>query len=74
MMLVYLLNDDIKRYASILAKKADCTYSHTIRILQEFDRYGLVTLKKSGRQKMIALTKKGKDVAVNLRSLIHSLD
>ena len=36
-------------YASVLAKEVDCTYSHTVRILQELEDRGLIIFKKKGR-------------------------
>lgn len=72
--ILQLLQENTKRYASILAKEVDCTYSHTVRILQEFQKKGLVTFQKKGRQKLVTLTKKGREIAENLRILVKSLD
>lgn len=58
-----------KKYASVLAKEANCTYSHTIKILQELNDLGIVESKKDGRTKYIQLTPKGEDVAYALESL-----
>jgi len=46
-------------YASTLAKAADCTYSHTVKILEYFKKIGLVVFEKKGRVKYIKLTKAG---------------
>lgn len=63
MMLVSLLNPKQEMYASTVAKQVDCTYSHVVKILQEFQKQGLVEFDKKGRLKFVRLTKKGKDVA-----------
>ena len=63
MMLVELLNAKSEVYASSLAKSIDCTYSHVVKILQEMEQEGLVNFDKQGRLKLLALTKKGQDVA-----------
>ena len=63
MMLVDLKNAKSEVYASALAKKIDCTYSHVVKILQEMERAGLVNFNKQGRLKVLTLTKKGEKVA-----------
>lgn len=74
MVLLQLLKENTKRYASVIAKEVDCTYSHTVRILQEFNKRGLVTFNRKGRQKLIDLTKKGREIAENMKKLVNSLD
>ena len=63
MMLVSLKRNSRMRYGSLLAKEIDCTYSHTVKILQTLEELGLVIFEKKGRIKIIQLTKKGKEVA-----------
>jgi predicted transcriptional regulator len=57
-------------YASILAKQADCTYSHTIKILNLFSRLGMVGFEKTGRIKRVQLTDSGWDIAHNLEAMV----
>ncbi|MFA5333153.1 MAG: winged helix DNA-binding protein [Candidatus Nanoarchaeia archaeon] len=59
-----------KCYASNIAKEVDCTYSHTVRIIQQLEKEGLLTFDKAGRIKTIILTKKGKDISENLKKLM----
>ncbi len=66
MMLVELKNAKNEVYASALAKKIDCTYSHVVKILQEMEKAGLVNFDKQGRLKLLTLTKKGSDVAEHI--------
>ena len=63
MILVALKKNLRNRYGSVLAKEVDCTYSHTVKILQEMEKAELVTFEKHGRIKTIALTDDGNKVA-----------
>jgi len=63
MMLIYLKNSKNDVYASSVAKKIDCTYSHVVKILQEMEDSDLVRFEKTGRLKLLTLTKKGEDIA-----------
>ncbi len=63
MLLVELRNSKAEIYASSLAKQIDCTYSPLVKILQEMQVEGLINFDKQGRLKLLALTKKGQDVA-----------
>lgn len=61
-MLTSLKNEDI-RYATQVSKVVDCTYSHTVKVLDMFRRLGLVEFEKKGRVKLIKLTDNGVDIA-----------
>ncbi|MEK6856502.1 MAG: winged helix DNA-binding protein [Nanoarchaeota archaeon] len=63
MILVALKKNLRNRYGSVLAKEVDCTYSHTVKILQEMERAGLVGFEKQGRIKVIQLTDNGNKIA-----------
>lgn len=69
MMLVHLNNSKIDIYASSLAKKIDCTYSHVVKILQEMEKANLVKFEKTGRLKLLTLTKKGQEVAEKINAI-----
>ncbi|MCG2717262.1 MAG: winged helix DNA-binding protein [Nanoarchaeota archaeon] len=69
MMLVHLNNTKNDVYASSVAKKIDCTYSHVVKILQEMEKSGLVKFEKTGRLKLLTLTKKGQEVAEKIDSI-----
>jgi len=73
MMLVTLFTATHEHYASSLAKAVDCTYSHIVKILNEMQKADLVTFKKSGRLKILSLTKKGEDVASNIEKIRTTL-
>jgi len=57
-------------YATLLSKEANCTYSHTIKILNVFRDLGIVKFEKTGRIKKVALTDDGWDIAHNLEAMI----
>jgi predicted transcriptional regulator len=59
-----------KCYASNIAKEVDCTYSHTVRIIQQLEKEGLLTFDKAGRIKTITLTKKGREISETLKKLM----
>jgi|GEM_PF-336303 len=61
-------------YATILSKDADCTYSHTIKILNLFKKMGLVSFEKKGRIKIVKLTDSGWEIAHNLDAIARKLD
>lgn len=73
MMLVSLKNTKGTTYASSLAKKIDCTYSHVVKILQAMERSGLVNFNKQGRLKILTLTKKGEKIAEYIDNIQNSL-
>jgi len=61
------------KYATLLSKEADVTYSHAVKLLDLFNDLGLVEFEKKGRIKMVKLTDLGEEVAKTLDSLIAKL-
>lgn len=51
------------KYISMLSKETDCTYSHTVKLLENFKQMGLVSFDKMGRVKYIKLTTDGDELA-----------
>jgi len=51
------------KYISMLSKETDCTYSHTVKLLENFKNLGLVSFDKIGRVKYIKLTLDGEELA-----------
>ncbi len=68
-MLIALKRLSRAKYGSLLAKEVDCTYSHAVKILQNLERLGLVSVEKKGRIKLIVLTKKGTEIAENIENI-----
>ena len=54
---------DGPKYATIISKEVDCTYSHTVKLLELFNDFGLVEFEKKGRIKIVKLTDVGRDLA-----------
>ncbi len=61
------------KYATIIAKETDCTYSHTVKILDLFKEYGLVDFEKKGRIKIVKLTEFGDDISKAMDALLTKL-
>lgn len=61
------------KYATIIAKETDCTYSHTVKILDLFKEYDLVDFEKKGRIKIVKLTEFGDDVAKGMDAILSKL-
>lgn len=68
------LRDSEGKYASILSKEIDCTYTHTLKILNQLNEHGLVEFERQGRIKKVTLTPGGDDVAHELEGLVRKLD
>ena len=58
------------KYASVLSKEVDCTYSHTVKILNKFENKDIVEFNKEGRRKLIELTDEGEKIASVLEELM----
>ncbi len=72
--LVGLVRGRDAKYASVLSKEADCTYSHTVKILDQFKEHGLIEFNKEGRKKLIELTDEGEELAENMAGLMDTIE
>jgi DNA-binding transcriptional ArsR family regulator len=61
------------KYATILSKNIDITYSHTVKLLDLFNDLGLVEFEKRGRIKIVKLTSVGEDVARALDNVLSKI-
>src|SRR3989344_6126267 len=59
------------KYVSILAKDTDCTYSHTVKLLDIFKSMGIVEFEKQGRIKYVKLTQDGVDISSDFESALR---
>lgn len=64
-------NGNNQKYISILAKETDCTYSHTVKLLEEFKDIGLVNFDKKGRIKYVKLTPVGTELAEAFEAVLR---
>lgn len=58
---------------SAVSKITNATYSHTVKVLKEFERDGWVTFEKRSRIKIVHLTEKGKQIKSLCEQLITLL-
>jgi predicted transcriptional regulator len=70
-LLINLKNEP--KYATILSKEVDLTYSHTVKLLDQFKNFGLVEFEKKGRIKVVKLTDTGADVAKGFDTIFGKL-
>lgn len=61
-------------YCSLVSKKIDTTYAHTVKILSKLEEGGMVTSEKKGRKKILTLTEKGQNHAEKLSEIMDSLE
>jgi DNA-binding MarR family transcriptional regulator len=68
-----LLNIKIggQKYVSVLAKETDCTYSHTVKLLDMFQELNIVEFVKQGRIKYVKLTEDGVALAGDFESVLR---
>ena len=59
------------KYVSVLAKDTDCTYSHTVKLLEIFKGLGIVEFEKHGRIKYVKLTADGAELAANFENVLR---
>jgi DNA-binding MarR family transcriptional regulator len=59
------------KYVSVLAKDTDCTYSHTVKLLEIFKTLGIVEFEKHGRIKYVKLTQDGTELAGNFETVLR---
>lgn len=60
-------------YASKIAREVDATYAYMVKLLNEFEKLGLVVFEKQGRIKRVKLTEVGMDIAHDLEGLYMKL-
>jgi len=73
-MLILLKRGNGPKYATQVSKGVDCTYSHTIKVLDRFRELGLVEFKKRGRIKLILLTENGEEIAHDFEGIIKKFE
>lgn len=64
--------DDV--YCSVVSKRIDTTYAHTVKIISKLEDKGLINSEKKGRKKFLKLTDKGEEYAdlfIDLLDLIE---
>lgn len=73
-MLVLLKKGNGPKYATQVSKGVDCTYSHTIKVLDKFKELGFVEFEKRGRIKLIHLTENGEEMAHDFEGILKKFE
>jgi DNA-binding transcriptional ArsR family regulator len=71
--IIMSLKGEEGKYASVLSKETDCTYTHTLKILTQMQALGMVDFEKKGRIKFVKLTAVGVEIAEDIDSLVNQL-
>jgi len=61
-------------YCSMISKKIDTTYAHTVKTISKLEEEGLVKSKKDGRKKILELTPEGEEFADKFVDLLEAFD
>lgn len=72
--IILSLKDSTGKYASVLSKETDCTYTHTLKILTQMQNLGMVEFEKKGRIKFVKLTDAGADIAGEVEGIVKQLE
>ena len=64
--------DDI--YCSMISKKIDTTYAHTVKTVSRMEEEGFVETRKDGRKKLLELTPKGEKFADHFLDLLTAFE
>lgn len=66
-----LLKDESQSwYPAKLARDSHCSYLHTVNLLSNLQKDGIVSVEKKGKQRLFRLTEKGMQIAVALDALV----
>ena len=71
--LLAILKQEKQPYISDLAKITGVTYIHTSRFLSSCEKLGLISYERHGKIKTIFLTPKGKEITLQIQSIIEKL-
>ncbi|MEM1688949.1 MAG: winged helix-turn-helix domain-containing protein [Candidatus Hadarchaeales archaeon] len=68
-LLLFLKETGKKVYQTEISKKIDATFAHTLRILENMEKAGLIRSEKEGKVKYIYLTDVGSEVAAQIETI-----
>ena len=61
-------------YCSMISKKIDTTYAHTVKTISRLEDEGLVESRKDGRKKILELTGRGEELADMFVDLLEEFE
>ena len=62
------------KYITQIARKVNSPYPHVYKILKSFERTGIINLEKSGRIRVVSLTKKGENILEKLKEFLKIIE
>ena len=71
--LVSIRRNREEMYGSVVSRKIDTTYAHTIKILAKLEDQDLIRREKQGRKNLLKLTEEGKKCADKMTELMETL-
>jgi DNA-binding MarR family transcriptional regulator len=72
--LVLIKKSDQEIFNSLISRKIDTTYSHTVEIVQTLEEQGLIRTEKVGRKKVSKLTGDGRECGEALEDFLQALE
>ena len=74
MALVTIRRNREEIYCSMISKKVDTTYAHTVKIISRMEEKGLVKSEKKGRKKILQLTSRGEKFADHFLDILGAFE
>jgi DNA-binding MarR family transcriptional regulator len=74
MALVTIRREREEIYCSVISKKIDTTYAHTVKIISRMEEEGLIESEKKGRKKILSLTAKGKKFSDHFLDILEEFE
>lgn len=72
-MIVSLRQNATGLYKKELARKADVTYSHSAKVIDQMVDHNLALTSKDGRKVVVSLTRRGEKIADIVQTLINDV-
>jgi DNA-binding MarR family transcriptional regulator len=63
-----------ENYALQISRDVDVTYSHTVKVLNKMNEFGLVKFERKSRKKIVRLTEDGEKVAEHLHKARNEME
>jgi predicted transcriptional regulator len=74
MALVTIRREREEIYCSVISRRIDTTYAHTVKIVSRLEDIGMVESNKKGRKKILELTTKGEKFADSFLDLLADFE
>lgn len=72
LVLIYESDQDV--FNSLISKRIDTTYSHTVEIVQTLESEGLIETEKKGRKKISVLSDRGEEYAEAFKQVLDVIE